>query len=264
MELYLSSCSKAAKAASTKTAASSLAEEVRAGPGSWSLVGGAGRAPTGPTGNRALGAPSRGSASAATGWWGTPGPLGCLQGEPFNPGCVALRSFGYGRGLVCLLHLKKAVKRSQARGPSLLRLRPLGPPHSTLELCNSGALETGALAISGPIRTRDEEGRCPATMELYLNFCSKRAKAASVKTAASSLAEEVRAGQGPGLWWAGRGEPPAAPRGNQGPGGAQHRSPGCPSTLTSSLLASFGGSGSGQASPTESKPRRKANAPHRP
>lgn len=45
MELYFSSCSKAARATSTKTAASSLADEVRSGPGPWSLVDRAGRTP---------------------------------------------------------------------------------------------------------------------------------------------------------------------------------------------------------------------------
>ncbi|XP_036175444.1 fibrous sheath-interacting protein 2 [Myotis myotis] len=45
----------------------------------------------------------------------------------------------------------------------------------------------------GHFRSRQDQGlggEVPATMELYLNFCSKKAKADSIKTATSSLGEE--------------------------------------------------------------------------
>ncbi|XP_036284728.1 fibrous sheath-interacting protein 2 [Pipistrellus kuhlii] len=57
-----------------------------------------------------------------------------------------------------------------------------------LNSCSKAAKATSAKTAASSLA--DEEERCPATMELYLNFCSKKAKAASVKTATSSLADE--------------------------------------------------------------------------
>lgn len=84
-------------------------------------------------------------------------------------------------------------------------------------------------------------------MELYLNFCSKKAKADSIKTATSSLGEEVR---GQARFWSlvgGAGRAPTGPLVTSAlvvlnvsvSGGRGPRSPGCPSTLTVSLLASL-------------------------